>query len=108
MAVDKRIPKYWQMMTPTLEALKQLGGSASVDELLEVIIQIMDLPDEVADIPHGDGSRSEVAYRAAWARTYLNKADYIENSSRGVWALTPLVQKPERSILLRFASWFAR
>jgi len=24
----------------------------------------------------------------AWARTYLKKAGFLENSSRGVWALT--------------------
>ncbi|WP_407682480.1 winged helix-turn-helix domain-containing protein [Providencia stuartii] len=24
----------------------------------------------------------------AWARTYLKKAGYLENSSRGVWSLT--------------------
>ena len=28
-------------------------------------------------------------YRAAWARTYLRKAGLIENSERGIWALTP-------------------
>lgn len=95
MAADKRIPKYWQMMTPTISALKNLGGSASIEELVDEVIQIMELPDEVADIPHGDSSRSEVAYRAAWARTYLNKSGYIENSARGVWSLTPLGTQTE-------------
>jgi restriction system protein len=28
-------------------------------------------------------------YRSAWARTYLRKAGLIENSKRGIWALTP-------------------
>ena len=46
------------------------------------------LPDEILDIPHGDGPRSEVDYRAAWARTHLKFIDAIENSARGIWSLT--------------------
>lgn len=33
-------------------------------------------------------SQTEVAYRLAWARTYLRKYGLLENSSRGVWSLT--------------------
>jgi restriction system protein len=33
--------------------------------------------------------RTELEYRSAWARTYLRKAGFIENSERGIWALTP-------------------
>jgi restriction system protein len=40
-------------------------------------------------VPHGTTGRTELEYRSAWARTYLRKAGYIENSERGVWALTP-------------------
>ncbi len=35
------------------------------------------------------GDQTEAAYRMAWARTWLKKAGFLENSSRGVWALTP-------------------
>lgn len=83
------VPQFYELFNPTLEALKELGGSASISELVEQIVDDLSLPDEVADVPHGDGSLSEVAYRAAWARTYLKKAGLLENSSRGVWALTP-------------------
>jgi len=34
------------------------------------------------------GSQTEVEYRLAWTRTYLKKYGILENSSRGVWALT--------------------
>ncbi len=44
---------------------------------------------EIADIPHGATGRTEIEYRAAWARTYLRKAGLLENSERGIWALTP-------------------
>lgn len=37
---------------------------------------------------NGDGSSTEVEYRAAWARTYLKQAGLLENSERAVWSLT--------------------
>lgn len=40
-------------------------------------------------IPHGDeGTTIEVDYRLAWSRTYLKKFGLLENSSRGIWALS--------------------
>lgn len=33
-------------------------------------------------------STNEVAYRAAWARTYLKKCGAIESAGRGLWAIT--------------------
>jgi len=88
MSADSRMPQYWELMNPTLRALRKLGGSASIDELVEEILDDLELPDEVADIPHGEGSQTEIAYRAAWARTYLRNVSLVENSGRGVWAIT--------------------
>ena len=76
-------------MDPSVQALKSLGGSASIDELVPEIVQLLGLSQEVADVPHGTTGRTELEYRAAWARTYLRKAGLIENSERGIWALTP-------------------
>jgi restriction system protein len=41
-------------------------------------------------------SQTEVEYRLAWTRTYLKKYGLLENSSRGVWALTPKGRQTER------------
>lgn len=91
MSEDKaRVPKFQALINPTLRALKKLGGSASIQELVDEIVDDLSLPDEIADVPHGKGGTStEVEYRAAWARTYLKKAGYVDNSERGVWSLTP-------------------
>jgi len=37
---------------------------------------------------HNEGPETEIAYRLAWARTYLKGMGLLTNSSRGVWALT--------------------
>jgi len=85
----KGIPTFDELMNPTVQALKRLGGSASIDELVPEIVRLIGLPQEVADVPHGTTGRTELEYRSAWARTYLRKAGLIENSERGIWALTP-------------------
>jgi restriction system protein len=93
---EKVIPQFDELMGPTLQALKRLGGSASIDELVPEIVRLMGLPQEVADTPHGTTGRTELEYRSAWARTYLRKAGLVENSERGIWALTPLGAQAEK------------
>jgi len=85
----REVPKFDELMNPTLQALKRLGGSASIDELVSEIVKVLRLPQDVAEVAHGTTGRTELDYRAAWARTYLRNAGYLENSERGVWALTP-------------------
>lgn len=82
------VPTYRDILWPTLLALKTAGGSASNDELSELVAGIMKLSDDVLDIPHTSGSMSAVDYRAAWSRTHLKMIGAIDNSERGVWSLT--------------------
>jgi restriction system protein len=63
------VPQFDELMNPTLQALKRLGGNAAIDELLPEIVRILGLPQDVADIPHGTSGRTELEYRSAWART---------------------------------------
>ena len=88
-----KVPKFDALMRPSVEALKRLGGSASIDELVPEIVRLLGLSDEVANVPHGTTTQTELEYRSAWTRTYLRKAGLIENSERGVWALTPIGAK---------------
>jgi restriction system protein len=107
--IPKRgVPKFDELMNPTLQALKRLGGSASIDELVPEIVKVLGLSQEVAEVPHGTTGRSELEYRAAWARTYLRNAGYVENSERGVWALTPKGTQAESVDGRQIARDFAR
>lgn len=88
--IDPRVPRYNKLLTATLVALKELGGSGKNDEILNQVISDLSIPDEVADIPHlGNSNLSELAYQLAWARTYLAKFGVIENSARSVWSIKP-------------------
>jgi restriction system protein len=47
------------------------------------------ITEEQQAVPHGeDGRMSEVEYRLHWARTHLKGVGALENSARGVWAVT--------------------
>ncbi|MCE7057974.1 restriction endonuclease [Algoriphagus sp. AGSA1] len=83
------LPSYDQFMIPLLQGLKELGGSGTIEELNEKVYALLNLTDDVLEIPHSENdSRSETEYRLAWTRTYLKKAGILENSSRGIWTLS--------------------
>lgn len=82
------VPQYNEMMVELFQAMKELGGSGTVNEINKKTIEILKLPDKIVDISHGDTNATEVEYRLAWARTYMKKVGFLDNSSRGVWSLT--------------------
>ncbi|TDI84483.1 MAG: restriction endonuclease [Caldithrix sp.] len=85
-----KIPKYDRLMNPVIQALQILGGSGTIDEIDNKTTEVIGLSDEQLEVLHDEkGGQTEVAYRLAWARTYLKKFGILENSARGVWALTP-------------------
>lgn len=85
---QKKVPTYDQLMNPLLKSLQSLGGSGTIDEINEKIFEIEKFSEDILSVPHGeDGSRTEIEYRIAWARTYLKKFGLLENSTRGVWSL---------------------
>lgn len=82
------IPAYNDMMQELFQAIKELGGSGTIQEIDDKTIEILGLSPDILAVMHGDSSKSEVEYRLAWTRTYMKKVGILENSTRGVWALT--------------------
>jgi len=85
------LPKYNELLNPLLQALHDLGGSGTIEEISSKVSETLDLPEDVLNIPHDPdkGSQTEVGYRLAWARTYLKKYGLLDNSERGVWLIVP-------------------
>jgi len=84
------LPKYADFQFPTLEAIRRLGGSGTVEEIEQAVIEHVGFSEEQQAIKHKNGPRTEIGYRVAWAQTYLKKANFITNSERGVWSITDL------------------
>lgn len=86
--------KYDDLFNPLLKALKNLGGSGAVSEIEEEVAQILNLSEDAINEIHRE-STTKLTYRLAWARNYLKRYGILENSSRGIWALTEKGQKTE-------------
>jgi restriction system protein len=85
-----KVPTYDAMMNPLLQTVKDLGGSGTIEEIENRVAELMDLSPEQLEIlqdPKRPG-RTKVQYRLAWARTYLRRYGVLENSARGIWAVT--------------------
>lgn len=87
------VPKYHELIPSTFEAFHKLGGSASIPELEAEVTQIIGLSEEDISELMPNQNRTKFGYRLAWARNYMKNYGLLENTSRGVWALTPAGQK---------------
>lgn len=94
------MPTFDSLMNPLLKALIQLGGSGSIDEIYEKVAELEAIGDEILSEPHNPekSNQTEVAYRLAWARTYLKKYGFLENSSRGIWTITQKAKEEKKVI----------
>ncbi len=90
--------KFDDLMNPVLQALKQLGGSGTNEEINNKVAEIAKIPSEQLEVLHNPekGGMTEIEYRLMWTRTYLKKYGLIDNSSRGVWSLTAQGNRVDR------------
>jgi len=81
-------PRYYDFMNPVLVALREGGGTLTNEEIVDAVANLMHLPDDVMNRQQQGHNMGEVEYRIAWAKSYLEKAGYLTQSTQGVWALT--------------------
>lgn len=95
---DIKIPVFSELMNPLLEAMRLLGGSGTNSEIDDKVAEIANITPEQQAILHNPekGGMTEVEYRLMWTRTYLKSFGLLENSGRGVWALTAKGSKTEK------------
>ena len=71
-----------------MQALKDLGGSATPKEARKKIIENEKLTEEETSAVIGKTQTPEFNNDVAWARQYLVRGGYLDNSTRGIWKLT--------------------
>lgn len=103
------IPSYKDLLWPTLRAVRAMGGSGTIEEIVERVIEQEGFTEDQQGVPHLDGGRSsEIEYRLAWARTYLKGIGALDNSKRGVWSTTELGRSmTEADVAKRHAQYVA-
>jgi restriction system protein len=84
---SRKGPHFVRYIGPTVEALKDLGGSGQPAEVMDWIANALDVTDE-HQLEVLKSGQTRFANQVHWARFYLSKAGYIDSSQRGVWSLT--------------------
>jgi restriction system protein len=80
-------PRFVRYFAPVIEALKELGGSGTPDEVRGQVVAALEISEaeQTEQIPSG---YSKFDNQVAWARFYLVRAGLIDSSKRGIWSLT--------------------
>lgn len=84
---QKSGPRFVRFFGPILEALRELGGSGSPDEVRAKVALLLAISDDELGEQLPSGS-SRFNNQVAWARFYLTRAGLLDSSRRGVWTIT--------------------
>lgn len=87
---NKKMSKaaFLRWFKPLIQALRDLGGSATPAEARKKIIENENLSDEEVNATRGKNKVNKFENEVAFARNYLVSAGYIDKSVYGVWTLT--------------------
>lgn len=73
---------------PILRLLDTLGGSASIEEMEQRLVEEFEFTDADLTAAHEKSGTPIIFNKVAWARSYLREAGLVANEKRGVWILT--------------------
>ncbi|MEA3039637.1 MAG: restriction system protein [Sphingomonadales bacterium] len=84
------LPKYDDFMLPTLQAIRELGGSASIEEIQDKLTETMGLTQPQLDLAYPKSGALVAPDRMSWARSHLKIAGLLASGGKGIWVLTDL------------------
>jgi restriction system protein len=109
----KGITEFVKWMGPTLDALRELGGSGKPREVVDLIAERLGIADRKLDETLKSG-QTRYYNQVHWARQYLVWEGLLDSSTRGVWTLTPqgyntsLDEAQARNICVKWAKIHAK
>lgn len=81
------LPLFKNMYRITLEAVRELGGVASIDDVERVVADKLNLSIEDRKKLHRE-NQTKLSERVAWARLYLKKEGFLASSKKGACVLS--------------------
>ena len=88
MALSKEeLPKYWEFIYPSIQAVNDLGGSGHMPEIIGKVIEIENLSDEALNVMYENG-KSVLIDRIQWALSYSKIGGAFDRPDRGFYTLT--------------------
>ncbi len=82
------VPTHEEFMLPTLRVLEAHGGSATNEEIVESLIEMMGLTPEQLEVVYPTSGAAVAPDRMSWARSYLKYPGFVDNPKRKVWVIT--------------------
>lgn len=82
------MPSYDELMWPVIETLKEFGGAATTQDLLDRVSERMKLSEATRTFRKEGKSRDELLYRSDWTKWYLRKAGVVDYQDK-LWSLLP-------------------
>lgn len=70
-----------------IKALELKNGEATVPEINNLVIDILQLPEEIVEMEDENDTGTKLNYRLRWCRTNLKSKGKIESVARGKWKL---------------------
>ncbi|MDO5566684.1 MAG: winged helix-turn-helix domain-containing protein, partial [Planctomycetia bacterium] len=87
-AIPSLDSSFLRWMRPVIQALRDLGGSATPSKVCERIAENENLDPEETSATRGKSQKNKFVHDVAFARLFLVHAGYIDKSVRGIWSLT--------------------
>jgi len=88
--MSAQLPKYDDFMLPTLQAIGDLGGSASIEEIQDRLAETMALTPAQLESSYAKSGALIAPDRMSWARSHLKIAGLLASGGKGIWVLTDL------------------
>lgn len=83
---DDRVPSIDILLAAVVNTCRQQARPLTAREIDDDVALALALPADVVALPHSSvGSRTELAYRLAWARSKGKGAGVLTRSSDGMW-----------------------
>lgn len=73
---------------PTLQVLHSLGGSGSIQEIEDKLIERFGFTPADLEPTYEISGAHIITHKMAWARSYLKIAGFVSSDGRGIWVLT--------------------
>ena len=85
------------LFNPTLQAVRDSGGSATIQEIHDKVVARLEFSDEAIETSTANSqiSHDNIWRHLSYVRTWLKHYGLLDNSSRGVWTLTPRGQSTD-------------
>lgn len=82
------LPRYDDLLWPTLQAVEALGGSGTISEIDDQVFADLGLSEDALSVVYDRSGALIFPDRCSWARSYLKIADLLGSGGRGIWVLT--------------------